>query len=175
MINIHELLEDPIYKAYFLEQPKVPWAKKPTMTKPWRLYVMLKGTKTWRRKEFDTYADAFKYLRTLMKQGRISDAAIHCKRYAFDPPTRLAKIRGKFKIGSDGKKRQVVKEVRWRERLHVDEIETHTWCPYCRRPTVFKYYTKHHALKSLGGIVDSSVRRCCICGISERMLKEPIR
>jgi RNase P subunit RPR2 len=45
------------------------------------------------------------------------------------------------------------------------EDEEHHWCKYCRRPTVFKYYTSHKRL----GTVDPWVRRCCICGASERI------
>lgn len=174
MITLIELLEDPVYKAFLLKQPQIPkTAKANPSSPPWRLWVLLHGEFRWRKRDFDTYTEAFNFLKKKLKTGKIKDAAIHCKRVAFPPPIRLAKIKGKFIKGSDGKLRQATKYVEWTVKLPAEEPEAHRWCPYCRRPTVFKYYTRHHALDSIQGkgiMVDPSVKRCCICGSSERIV-----
>lgn len=170
MITIHDLLEDSRYKEFFLQVPKAP-ATLPGMTPPWVLYVRFRGEKRWRKKEFSSYAQAFKLLKRLIHQGKVHDAAINNKRQSFPPPMRLVRIKGKFVRGSDNVKRQATKFVEWSPKIPGDEMDEHKWCPYCRRPTVFKWYSRHHALPNIakGVVIDASVRRCCICGASERI------
>lgn len=167
MLTIVDLLEDPIYKAYFCRVPKLPATT--SISPPWRLYVLKKGEKQWRRKDFPTYTAAFKTLKKMLKQGVVKDAAIHCKRMSFAPPVRMMKIRGKYVRGSDGVNRPAKKRVDWQPRVPGDIFDEHEWCPWCRRPTVFNYYTKHPALNRLGMPIDPSIPRCCICGASKRI------
>ena len=177
MLTIHDLLEDPQYKEFFLQVPKIPdVAKHPSMTPPWVLYVKLKTDRKWHKKRFWKYTDAFKRFKQLLKDNRVEDAAIHCSRFTFAPPIKLVRIKGKFIKGSDGKLRQATRYVVWKPKLPFDEIEEHLWCPYCRRPTVFKYYAKHAALAHLGYAIDPTVRRCAICGSSTRIIdyKRPL-
>lgn len=168
VIPMSELIKDPTYKAFLQTKPKTPkisrdpkWVKTP----PWVVYVQREMGGKWGKKEFWKYSDAFKFFRTWMKAG-CYDATIHNKRIPFEPPSRLARIRGKFVKGSDGKMRQATKFVYWRvpSALMADQPD-HNWCLYCRRPTVFKFYSKHKRL----GAVDPTVKRCCICGASERV------
>jgi hypothetical protein len=173
VISIHDLLEDPSYKSFFCTPPKLPpSARRSDLSPPWILYVKLHGDPRWRRREHATYADAFKQLRKLMHEGRVWDAAINSKRCSFAPPMRIVRVKGQYMIDSTGTRRQVTKQIEWRPRLPADEVESHRWCPYCRRATVFRYYSKHHALGAeiVPGVrADGSVQRCCICGASERV------
>lgn len=170
MIPLSTLLEDPDYKEFFLKVPKLPAVVySANQAPPWRLYVLLKGDKNWRRKDFPAYAPAFKHLKRLLKSGKVEDAAINCRRFTSPPPLQSIRVRGKYVVGSDGVRRQVVKRVEWKPRYTRDDFEDHTWCPYCRRPTVFRYYARHHAMADLGIAIDPSVQRCCICGASSRI------
>lgn len=171
MLTIHDLLEDSRYKEFFCKVPNLPDHLTSPGRKPWRLYVLLKGESDWRTKDCATYAEAFKRLKKLLP--RAADATINCPGFSFDPPVRIVRIKGKYKINSRGEKQQVTKMVTWKPRIPPDEYEEHEWCPYCRRPTVFKRYFKHHALKprKVGGLpIDPAVLRCAICGASERIV-----
>lgn len=169
MITIAELLEDDRYKQFFTTMPKVPVVSKaPTLSPPWVLYVQLDLDGPWRTKQFEKYSDAFKFFKKLRASRGLHDAAIHNKRVAFDPPTRMVRIKGKFIEGSDGKLRQATKVVVWRPRLPSDEAQHH-WCMYCRRPTIFRTYRRHRGLKQIVEELSTDIPRCCICGASARI------
>ena len=171
MITLPELLRDEKYKAYFLKVPKL---LSPNASQPWRLHIETKEGK-WLSKEFDTYPDAFRVLKKYLQAGKVRDAAISCRRQQFDPPTRVVRVKGKFVKNSQGELQQVTRVVTWKPNLGaVEETERHDWCPYCRRPVVFRAVKVHHALsaKRLGvGIsIDPEVPRCPFCGASERLI-----
>lgn len=166
---MRELLKDDRYKKYLLQKPELPPAAKDrSLSPPWVVYVQLEADGRWRRKGFWKYGEAFKFFKKMLP--RAHDLALNNKRIAFDPPTRIARIKGRYVIGSDGVKRQATKIVRWQPKLGPDD-EGHEWCRYCRRPTLFHFYSQHHALRNGG--VDGSVRRCNICGASERIALLP--
>lgn len=168
MLTIHDLLEDPHYKAFFLKIPKLPVVL--PGSKPWRLFIKLKANGRWAQKDFESYAAAFKYFNRKRKDGQVLDAAINCRRASFAPPLRYAKVKGKYIIGSDGIRRQATKAIPWQPVLDLESTDDIRWCPWCRRPTAFRYYGKHHALSSSVGLaIDPSVPRCEICGASERI------
>lgn len=168
MLTIHDLLEDPHYKEYFLKIPKLPVTR--PGTRPWRLYIRLKSHGKWAQKDFETYGAAFKYFKLRLKKGEVLDAAINCRRASFGPPQRYAKVKGKYITGSDGVTRQATKAVDWQPQLDPDSADDVRWCPWCRRPTAFKYFGKHHALSTHTlGAIDPSIKRCAICGASERI------
>lgn len=165
-MTIHELLADPVYRSYFCRVPRLP--PHPEGRPPWRLFVQLKGEQRWRSKNYETYAEAFKAFNRLRKEGKIHDAAINCRRASFPPPVAMVRIPGKYVRGSDGKERPAHKRMDWKP-LIPEDVLPHDWCPWCRRPTVFRYFSSHHALNSLGMPIDSSVMRCHICGASTRV------
>ena len=163
MIGLRELLADPIYKKYFVTVPKLPDCATKCSTPPWR--VLFRDQHGWKSTFAETYHEGFKVL----KDNSFLDGAIISRRFQFAPPSRIVRVKGKFYIAPDGTKQQVKKSVTWRPKL--DPYETrHNWCPYCRRPTIFSYYRKHHALSTLGVEIDPSVLRCGICGASERLV-----
>jgi hypothetical protein len=176
------LLKDPNFGRFFRTVPKTQsplW--RPGMTPPWRVYVLLpakKGQKgepdkreRWARKDFRTYKEAYHWI---VEGGRYKewlDFALHSRRMMFPPPTRVVKIskggRPVMVKGADGVSRQMTRLVPMRM------PPSHEWCPYCRRPTVFGWFSRHHAFPDKPGAVkpDTGQRRCTICGISERGVK----
>ena len=180
MLSIHDLLEDPKYKEFFCKVPPMPdFIKENPDTNPWRLYVKLKKDGSWRSRDFHTYKEAFVKLKSMLP--KVSDAAITCKSKGFTPPYRVVRIKNKYQtnrqggyvLDAEGNKKPITKMVFWKPRIPADEFEDHIWCPYCRRPTVFRYFISHHALpiRKLGGIpIDPTVLRCAICGASERLV-----
>lgn len=173
MLTILDLLEDPKYKEFFCKVPKL--LRPDQDTPPWRVYVQLKkDPKRWRTKDFYSYTSAFKFLKRLLNAGVVHDGTIHCRRQSFKPPQRLVRVKGKFLTGPDGKKRQVTRLVTWVPKIEGTDSNDYRWCPYCRRPTKFSYYTKHPAVSPLisGLPLDASIKRCHICGVSTRMLTQ---
>lgn len=160
MLTIHELLEDPVYKEWFLKKPVLPPTPKPSP--PWRLYVQRNPSGNWSKKDFDTYKEAFALFKKM--RSSIHDATIQSKAVAFAPPLRFARIKGKFLEGSDGVVRQATKRVPWKPKLPADEAQHH-WCPYCRRPTVFLWFASHHAYRDGKIMAADDSTRCTICGI----------
>lgn len=171
-----ELLTDQQYKDFICKAPKLPLAALLPYSGPWVVYVQKKPDGPWGRKTFNTYKEAFMFFKRCLKLG-VHDLAFNCKRVAFEPPARRVRLKGKFVQGSDGVKRQATKMVRWAipAKLLLDEpAHDYEWCMYCRRPVAFRYYLHHPAVKGLTQ-VDPSVRRCCICGASERIAMLPDR
>lgn len=162
MISLRELLKDPIYKKYFTTLPELPASAFKCSTPPWR--VIYRDESGWKARNASSYREAF----SVLKGSNFIDGAITCRRIQFDPPIRRVRLKGKFYMLPDGTKQQVVKDIVWKPKLPGDET-WHNWCPYCRRPTVFSYYRKHHALKTSVEL-DPSVLRCAICGVSERIV-----
>lgn len=161
-----ELLTDPVYSRYLSTKPHTPPIsrdKRMMKSPPWVVFVQREAGGSWGKKEFWKYGKALKFLMAWIDRGA-HDAALHNKRIACPPPSRFVRVKGKYVVGSDGVKRQATKSVVWDlpVRLKLDQ-PTHYWCCYCRRPTVFKHFSKHKRL----GTVNASVRRCTICGAGE--------
>lgn len=169
MITMPELLEDPVYWNFILQKPKSKahdQANKPHMKGQWVVYFRKHSDSRWKRKSFKKYKDARKFFWHLLKD-KYYDFNLGNRRVEQLPPKRIARIKGKFVTDSKGVKRQVTKEVVWKPKISGDE-QHHSWCKYCRRPTIFRYFGKHPALVGLPS-VDPNVSRCTICGISARM------
>lgn len=47
----------------------------------------------------------------------------------------------------------------------------HVWCGRCRRPAIFGYHRRHHALEGYDRYCSESVRRCVFCGVREMSLR----
>lgn len=167
MITLPELLEDPIYKQYFQTPPKLPKVRR--LQPPWRVYIQKEVRGKWYKKDCWTYAEAFKIIKTYRANGELYDGAIVSKSKSFAPPRKTVKIRSKFVKDSKGNMVQATKRV-----YHVTAVpgedEPHRWCGYCRRPTVFRWFTKHHNFPE-NTPYTAHRRRCTICGIAEEGVK----
>lgn len=168
MITLPELLKDPHYKEFFLTVPK--FHTKAVKRPSYRLYVQLKGETKWRVKEFAKYSEAFTEVKRLLKAGRLHDGAICCKSHPTPVFMRNVRIKGQYRLDSKGKRVQMTRRVPWQPTLDVLDPDYQRWCPHCRRPTAFKYFSKHHALNYLNLDIDPELRRCVICGASERLI-----
>ena len=170
-ITIKELLKDEQYKKYFLTVPQLPSHYEGT--KPWKLYVKLKGETNWKAKRYETYKEAVEAYKRLLP--KIEDAAINCPALAFRPPIRNVRLKGKFKTVR-GQRVPEFRSLIWHPKLDADH-EKHTWCSYCRRPTVFKVLAAR--IKSLNNkvILSDPKLRCTICNASEDLVntKHPER
>jgi len=169
MITLRELLKDPQYKQYFLKIPQLPAHVRPS-SQPWKLMVLKVGEKQWRTKKFGTYKEAFLALKKLLPNESIYDMVINCPGLDWQPPIRLAKVKGR----TDAKGKPILRAVVWKPVIDAD-LPLHYWCPYCRRPTKFDYFSSHPAMTKqrvgrLGSAVDPLYLRCAICGASERLV-----
>lgn len=181
MITLPELLEDAKYKQFFTTAPKM--LKPLPGQKPWRAFVQRKAGGPWAKKETETYAESFRIIKSYIRAGTLYDGAIQSRSIPFGPPQRVAKVtrggkpvwhtvRGKVILGPDGKRIQKTVVVVWKPKLDAAD-EVHDWCTYCRRPVVFQWFTKHHALRASGlqELIDPSARRCSICGAREDFVR----
>lgn len=167
MLTIHDLLEDERYKKFFCQVPKLPAGVSST---PWRLAVQKDAHGPWMSKDYEEYKDAFLKLKTHLT--RINDAAIISKATPFDPPNRIVRVKGQF-FERRGQKIPITRMVPWKPAMPLGEDDIHHWCPYCRRPTVFRTFIVHPILtrRRLNGMpIDPDVERCSICGSSSRLV-----
>lgn len=173
MLTIHDLLRDSVYKKFLCTVPVLPDIYGADR-KPWRLMVQVKGERQWRSKRYGTYEEAFLALKKWLP--RAADATINCPAIDWQPPTKLVKVKGKFLTkgkGAKAKKVQVTKLIVWRPQMPMDEFEEHYWCPFCRRPSVFRRMDSHNLLpaRKTGGVgIDPTLQRCIICGASENIV-----
>jgi len=170
LISMNELLRDPTYRAYFLKAPALPSHYGPERL-PWKLLVLKQGETVWRSKRFGTYQEAFEGFKRM--RPHISNAAINCPSLDFMPPIRTFRVKGKtVKVGN--KVMPLMKSRVWTPQLTYDMAD-HNWCPYCRRPSIFRMALP--AKRSVGGFIIEPIPaiRCIICGASESIvnLRQP--
>lgn len=168
MLTLNELLEDKTYREFFLTKPTL--AAIPRTAEPWRVYIQTEVDGRWGRKDFWKYGEAFKFLKPRLYD--IHDATIQSRGVAFQPPHRIVAItRGGKRVmvrAADGHLYPKTKIVPWKPKLPADEVP-HEWCPYCRRPVIIAWFSKHHSFK--GRVFDPGLRRCIICGASELLMR----
>lgn len=174
MITLPELLEDKRYRAFFSKVPK-------SGATPinWRILVQRKTDGPWAKKDYAKYSDAFRRIAKELKEGRLHDGTIQSRGIAYAPPERIVRLtKGGRPIRIRNSRGELVDKtavVLWKPRLHSDE-EEHTWCTYCRRPVVFRWFATHHALRNspVEGCIDPTERRCLICGGREQFIRGSI-
>jgi hypothetical protein len=173
MLTLPELLEDKRYKEFFTTVPKV--VVRPGQL-PWRLMIQQHADGPWAKKEFPRYADAFRLLARRLRDNTVHDGAICSRGIAFAPPQRIVRItKGGKPVMARTSRGELVQKTAvsiWEPRLPLGE-ETHIWCTYCRRPTVFRWFRTHHLIKGteLQGLTDVSDKRCTICGARESFIR----
>jgi hypothetical protein len=145
MMNMRELLKDPLYRRYFLLSPRFPYSL--AIDKPWRLWVDL-GTENesnFRKKDFETFGEAFNYIKVKTDRfkkipDRIADFAISSRIIGFVAP----------------------------KSVQAAYLEDYQWCIMCRRPTLFEPYETHHALRQSIHRYFTDVPVCIFCGNREQ-------
>lgn len=167
LLTIKELLRDPTYRKFFSKVPKLPEHYKPSNL-PWKLIILKHDERVWRSKRFGTYQEAFAGLKKMLPT--IDNAAINCPPLAFMPPIRTVRLKGKFTTTSKGKQIPVVKSIIWTPQVPGD-LEPHSWCGHCRRPSIFRFATITPRMKEgFYAPPGEPAVRCIICGASERIL-----
>lgn len=176
-LTLRDLLKDETYKKFFMTIPVLPAHYTPESL-PWKLMVLKHGETQWRVKRFGTYQEAYAGLKKMLPL--CEDGVINCPGLDFQPPQKVFKVKGKFHTTGRLAGKPVLTTRPWRPQLDGD-MPAHNWCPYCRRPTVWGYYTTHPQMtrQRMGNFrlpLDSTLLRCGICGASERVvnLRQPM-
>ncbi len=139
-IRLRTLLkEDEAFKQWFMKPPTITVVHS---TPPWRIFVQMEREGSWARADYRTYAEAFRGVKSRLPEAW--DMTIHCKPQGFKPPV----------LRYQGKK------------VYAPVPEGHIWCDFCRRATIFGYYSRHRNL----GLVSSEEERCGICGTRKSSL-----
>lgn len=138
MLTLREQLRHKPFRKWMAQPPVVTTLG---VGPAWRIFVQRQDGGNWAMAEFMSYAKAYKYLREHL--NTYHDIALHCRRQAFRPP--VVRVNG-VKL-----------------RYSVPPAEGHSWCPYCRRMTLFRFFIngRHPALKAC----DATEKRCVICGV----------
>lgn len=149
-VRIHEFLRDPIYRKWFAKAPVL--LPNQGHGQPWWLYVQKKEEGPWSRAGVESYAKAYEWVGKHL--STIYDFAITSKRRTYLPPVYRPVL-------PNGKR--AAQKVYWSE-----YPLSHNWCPYCRRPVVFRYFERHHADTQYRTFLGPAQhRRCTICGIRD--------
>lgn len=146
-ITMRELLDDPLYRKWMSIPPKG-FDHRPS----WTVYAQREEGGPWARATFTNFVRAHNYFAKNFRQWH--DSALCCRNYQSRPPV--------VRDPNNPKKR----------RYHgpVLTIMGHRWCTYCRRPTIFKVFAKHHVFTAKK-MKPMLVPRCSICGIAEDSTK----
>lgn len=162
-ITLQELLEDPLYKKWIQRVPKFD-DRSYTHTPGWVVYALTADGK-WHRKLFSTYVKAFNWMAKHRKQYK--DMCLGHRRHEFNPPIVKTMVPKRVRLKS-GKVKTI--EVEHREYWRKFPPD-HRWCGYCRRPTIFFTFRKHHAVP-LQYMLDY-VPRCTMCGAKGDFVNDP--
>jgi hypothetical protein len=80
------LLEIPVFRAMMRRRPKLgDHLVHPVLTPPWTVWVITNEEK-WRRRDVQTYDEAYRLMRAQLDKPTVSDVAIVCKRRQLPPP-----------------------------------------------------------------------------------------
>lgn len=134
-----ELMENPVYAAYVRKRPRLP--DNIAHGEPWMIAAhRVSGSQrpSWATKRVADYVTAYRRVDALLDSGEFDDAAIISLRKLWIPPQGFFWKRDKF-----------------------------AWCGRCRRPTLYRNVTKHHALGREPVLATEDGLRCYYCGARE--------
>lgn len=154
MLTMRNFLKDPIYRKWFTKEPYL--APHLGNGKPWWLYLQEQEEGKWRRAALSTYKQGFVWIQKHLKE--VYDFSLTSKRRTYLPPVYRP-------VDDEGNPA--------RDRAYWSNYPSyHNWCPYCRRPTVFAQFERHHADTEYHRyMTDTSEPRCYICGIRASAVK----
>lgn len=138
-LRMRELLRDKTFRRYFAKQPRLfrPQRIDQQLGKDhWPWFIYVQKTEGSRWQRAKVPTYAKAFEHArTMLKDGVWDLAIHSRRASYAPPD------------------------------DYEFAQSHDWCPYCRRPTVFWYFRTHHALRKFKHYDLSEQPRCTICGI----------
>lgn len=145
-VTFRELVRDPVYRQWLKTPPLGGFTK----FAKFRVYVQREKDGNWAKKDFDDFKAAYSFLAKNFKSWH--DASLTCRNEQSRPPV----------VRHKGKRQYYAPLLL---------IPGHTWCPYCRRPTVFDYFSTHHTFAAKGMKPLPYKRRCGICGVAETAIR----
>lgn len=157
LIPLREQLRDPVFRKWMAKPPKL---KVVGANKPWIVYVQKEVDGGWALRRFQEYGDAYRFIAARIND--FPDLTLNCGRQQFKPP---------IIVGDSGK---LVYRL---PQLQVPPDVPHIWCPYCRRLSIFKSFSRHHALRIIGrsgkwqSFPIRYIDRCMICGNALQSIK----
>jgi len=161
-VTLRELVKDSVYRQWLRTEPVGGF---PDFVK-FRIYVQRERGGRWAKKDFDDFKSAYNFLARHLKEWH--DAAFVARNHACRPP--VVRVPGKVKK-KIGKQIKVVPGFVRQYYAPILSIDGHQWCPYCRRPTVFDFFSEHHAFFHTNLRPLPFKRRCSVCGIAETAIK----
>lgn len=159
-ITMRDLLRDPVFRKWMT---RVPTVHSP-IERPWRVWIQRERDNPWAMGDITSYARGYNALVRYIKEG-VHDAALTCKVKEFNPP-----ITG-VKRALDSRGRQIKLKTYYIPGK-PGQSEKHVWCTFCRRPTIFTTFQRHHTFREgRARLCDNTERRCAICGIRLRGMR----
>lgn len=160
-LTLRDLLQDPLYRRFFQKPVELNDRLQGLYEKPWTIWILDEGK--WVRAKAPTNRTALKWAAKHLREyedivistSLLVKRPIRYRRH-YNPP-RYKKIKTS---GGKVKRVEVLEVVEWDNYPH-----DHYWCPYCRRPTMFKPFRWHHAFPAKMGPLLQVVPRCEVCGI----------
>jgi hypothetical protein len=149
----------PRFKEYAETPPKIYKAQRALDGPLWWVYVQLEEGTRWRRVGTRLWKEGME----LVQAKTPFDWAITSKRRGYLVPT-YTKINPQTKIPYKVKVGNEVVDKQFRMKMPPG----HQWCRWCRRPTLFLYFAKHHSFVNAKAY-DPTRRRCLICGGAQGM------
>lgn len=154
---MRELLRDEIFRKWMVKVPEFPNPR----TVKWRLFVQREPDGPWAKKDVESYAEGYRILAKNFKKWH--DCALVCLGRESRPPV----VRKPMMVRDSNNPKKKVKGYKRVYHEPLIRVPGHLWCGYCRRPTVFRNFSKHHAFT---GTLRTGVpwdARCTICGMRE--------
>lgn len=131
------LLEDDTFAKYMRRVPRLPDNLLHTYgNPPWLLWAEFEDG-TWKRARVAEYRDAYSKMKRLLKNTKVRDVSLVSRRMMFAPPM----------------------DFNWQSRKFP-------WCARCRRPSMFRFALKHHAIEIVDYTFDEPYR-CYYCSIRQ--------
>jgi hypothetical protein len=159
--TIHNLMDDPLFRAYMKRAPRANHANK--TGNAWQLWVN-RPTGTWGTTFKATYADVWPVFLHHYRAGDGRDVTIVSRRLFYAPPGEWYRVKVRLpRPTPSGTTHRL--EWRWRQLFFWDATDLH-WCGRCRRPSYWMpLYENHHALRRSPAYTTEDNTRCIICGI----------
>jgi hypothetical protein len=140
-VTLRELVRDPVYRTWIKTPPLGGFPQHARF----KVYVQRTQGGPWAKKDFEDFKVAYNFLARHFKSWH--DASLTCCNEESRPPI----------VRKDGKRQ-----------YHAPLLAYpgHIWCTYCRRPTIFGFYSTHHTFAARGMKPLPYRRRCGVCGIA---------